>query len=244
MPFDIMKKKDDRICTRNEIFGFTVPSATKTYWPVPHKDIVECIEDQMKQNMPGYGLDKEYYVTNKSQERMFFKLYFRHDSKPDLVWGGRNGYDKMTSYAHGTGKGVFVCSNMCVSGDDVNYIRKHTRGVWEDVQKAITESTLSSEERLAKMQRKVDRMIEIEITDRRGWEFLGALRGLGLLKPSQESKAFKHWNDSPFTEFEARNVWSLYNSVTWALGQSRNPQHILSSHTNFHTQIEREFELA
>lgn len=244
MPLDISKNCDDRVVTREEIFSYPLAEKTKTYWPVSHQQLIEQLESTMLKNQPKYKLEKESFVTNKDKTRMFFKLYFRGNGLPDLIWGGRNGVDKKTSVAIASGQGVFVCSNMCISGDDVTYVRRHTRGVWGDVVSIIEKETLSVADRLAIMARKTERMKEIKITTNEGFKMLGLWRGTGILKPRQETKAFEHWVNPPFEEFEDRNLWSLYNSGTWALGQSRDPQHILQSHTDFHSAVEKEFALA
>lgn len=243
MPLDIGMTEGDKIVDRNFLSNVDIPKTTATYHPVPHLKILNNIEDIMGRYRPEYSLVKESFVTNKSHQRMFFKLYFQAEGKQDMIWGGRNGYDRLTSYAHGAGGGVFVCANMLIRGSDVNYVRKHTRGVWEDIVREQLRTVHSVEDTLERLAAQQDKMKQIELTDRQVYEFFGFLRGTSKLKANQLSTAIEHWNNAPFQEFEERTAWSAYNSVTWAFGKSKDPQTILQQHTDFHDVAEKQWEL-
>jgi len=244
MPLDIMMKGGDKIVDRNYIASILVPKSTRTYEVVPHINILENIEKVMALYKPEYEMVKESFVTNRDEQRMFFKQYYQAEGKTDLIWGGRNGYDHKTAYAHGTGAGVFVCSNLQISGSDVNYVYDHNPGVWDKIVQAQLQTVFSIDSRLALAEKKRQKMQEISISDRRAFEFLGYLRGTQKIKANQLSAALEHWTNPPFEQFKERNAWSLYNSATWAFGKSKDPQTILQQHTDFDEVMVKEFDLA
>jgi len=244
MPLDIMMKAGDKIVDRQYITSLPVPQSTRTYCVVPHEKILCNIDELMKEHKPRYTLVKESFVTNRSEQRMFFKQYYQAPGLTDIVWGGRNGYDHMTAYAHGCGAGVSVCSNLQISGSDVNYVHDHYHGVWKKIVASQLATVLSVEERLEIAMKKRKKMQEIEISDRKAFEFLGFLRGTNKIKANQLSIALDHWINPPFAEFEDKTVWSLYNSATWAFGKSKDPQNILRQHTDFDEVMVKEFDLA
>jgi len=243
MPLDIMTKAEDTVVDRDFLFNLALPDSTKYYETVSHERIITNIEAIMEQYKPEYRLVKESFVTNRKFERMFFKMYFQAEGKTDLIWGGRNGYDHKTAYAHATGAGVFVCSNLCIRGTDANYIFDHRPGVWDQIMTAQLSAVASIDDRLKTLQARQDAMKQIEVQDRRAFEFMGFLRGNDKLSANQMSTALSHWTNPPFEEFKERNAWSLYNSVTWAFGKSKDPQNIIKMHTDFDDVMEKEFDL-
>ena len=243
MPLDIMMTAGDKIVDRKYITSLPVPQSTRTYCVVPHEKILCNIDELMKKYKPEYTLVKESFVTNRDEQRMFFKQYYQAPGQIDMVWGGRNGYDHKTAYAHACGPGVSVCSNFQISGGDVNYQHDHYHGIWEKIMASQLHTVTTVQERLEIGMRKRKKMQEIAIDDRRAFEFLGYLRGIQKIKPNQLSVALDHWINPPFEEFKAKNVWSLYNSATWAFGKSKDPQNILRQHTDFDEVMSKEFDL-
>tara|TARA_Y100001973_G_scaffold99147_1_gene157905 strand:+ start:1830 stop:2603 length:774 start_codon:yes stop_codon:yes gene_type:complete len=217
----------DRVATFDEVCAVALPEKTKTYEPVPNKMFVELIKNKVEDKLPGWDLVEENYILAREGQRMFATIMFKHASyASQLCWAIGNSYDKSMSARFASGSGVECCSNTHMGGDDMVFLRKHTKHVVRDLDSRLDDASDTAVARLLNRIKDMTAMKEREITMERGFEVLGLLRGKNILGATEFSKALEHWVKPPFEEFEPRNVWSLYNSGTWAL-------HIAPPHRSF-----------
>jgi hypothetical protein len=103
------------------------PEFTKTWHPVSHSRVI----DSLQAACDNHGIkvvNKEYSIT-KNGGRMFgvWSLDIGTELKRYAL-GIRNAIDKSLGYGITAGNSVFVCDNMCFSGEFIKF-RKHTSGL-------------------------------------------------------------------------------------------------------------------
>jgi hypothetical protein len=149
--------------------------------------------------------------------------------------GIRNSYDKSMSIGVALGGRVFVCDNLCISGE-IKIVRKHTPSVWEAIENMAIATLYRHAPAWEAMQGDMKAMQRQAITHHHGHELLGVMIGQGVLSPRQIPMAYKEWDKPSMPAFEPRNVWSLYNSCNQALKTSPVDQ-ILERHRLLHTTL-------
>lgn len=117
--------------SRAEVMAIPAPNFTKTWHPVPHREVIESLDKVLQAK--GVGLMGETYsVTNKGNN-MFgaWTLDIGVEGK-QIQMGFRNSISKMFAVGICAGTWVMVCSNMQFRGDFIEF-RKHTSGLDPEV---------------------------------------------------------------------------------------------------------------
>lgn len=127
----IINMSKERV-TRNEIMAIPAPEYTKTWHPVPHKMVIEALDTVIESQ--GIGLISETYSV-KNQGRNVFGTWTLDIGLDGLDGPGskvqigfRNSLMKTFAVGICSGTFVMVCSNMCFSGEFIEF-RKHTSGL-------------------------------------------------------------------------------------------------------------------
>jgi len=108
---------------------FSVPDVpfTRTFKPFHHRNIISVV----KQGVEAVGLDivEKEYVLAQNGQRMF-GVYQLSQGTSELSWsiGIRNSMNKSMSIGITAGTKVFVCENLCFSGEFLAF-RRHTAGL-------------------------------------------------------------------------------------------------------------------
>jgi hypothetical protein len=100
---------------------------TRTFHPVHHREVITAIKDGVQ----AVGLDivQAEYVLAQNGQRMF-GVYDLSQGTGELSWsiGIRNSMNKSMSLGITAGTRVFVCENLCFSGEFLAF-RRHTSGL-------------------------------------------------------------------------------------------------------------------
>lgn len=108
-----------------EVFNVPAVPFTKTFHPVHHSDFITVVKEAV--TAVGMNIIKqEFVLAGKNQEKMFGVFDLNHGSS-ELCWsiGLRNSMDKSLSLSLTSGTRVFVCENLCFSGDFL-IVKRHT----------------------------------------------------------------------------------------------------------------------
>ena len=228
--------------TMEEINRIKRPDRTESYAPVSHGELIEIIKQEAEDQLHDYNfLDEHYGLSPKNGEntgaKLFGVLSYQSDISPDisLSIGLRNSYDQSLAVGVCMGAKVFVCDNLMFSGD-IRVSRKHTGDVLEDVQKMISNSMSIAPMRHRDLLRDAESMKDFDLNDDEAWSILGMGYGRGILRPRQLLASKEAWLKPPQKEFEDRNLWSLYNSMTEAL-KSSSARDVLESHSKAHSLV-------
>ena len=228
--------------TRDQVLQVEVPKSTRSYQAVPHGDLIDMILDRTK-TVLGVEPETEGYGLNREGQQLFGVMRFP-SVNPDhgMSIGFRNSYDKSISVGIASGASVFVCDNMCFSGESVSIVRKHTVNVWRDVLVKVDEALESAPAHYERMQHDIECMKDIYIHEDKGFEVLGRAFGHGILTSRQANVAFGDWKNPRHVDFSPLNAWSLYNCVTEGLKRG-DAGGSITRHANAHQFFTEAFRI-
>lgn len=110
-----------------EVFSVPAVPFTRTFHPVHHRDVITAV----KEGVQAVGLDivKAEYVLAAEGKKMF-SVWDLNQGTSELSWsiGIRNSMNKSMSLGITAGTKVFVCENLCFSGEFLAF-RRHTSGL-------------------------------------------------------------------------------------------------------------------
>ena len=100
---------------------------TKSFHPIHHREIIGAIQEGIQ--AVGLEIVAKQYVLAQNGQR-FFGVYDLSYSNGELCWslGIRNSMNKSMSLGITAGTRVFVCENLCFSGEFLAF-RRHTSGL-------------------------------------------------------------------------------------------------------------------
>ena len=226
--------------TIKDLENVTLPPKTATYNPVPYVELVQLLKYCIAQKLPAMKITEEKYLLTRKGKRMLGMLVLGEASTMGtrLFVGIRSSLDKSVSVAAATGERLDICSNMLLSGSDITYFRRQTGYVWNDLGEALMKSLEGAEERYKANLQIITNMQKTEITEKLGYRLLGELVGLSSIKILTFSDAMKQWKEPSFIDFKHRNLWSLYNALTYAMGKRVCPKEVFDQHRVVRTFIE------
>ena len=222
--------------TLEDIDAIPLPMQTKTYFPVGHKEFSDKIESVFARI--GRTVEDRGYFLKNGGNAMLGMLKMRPktemEAEAPLTIMMRNSYDKSHAAGLASGPSVSYCLNMCIAGEDITYLRKHTRFVWRDLDIMIDAAAATAEDRYQSRIDEIERLKLLPIQDLNGAEILGSLQFQNILSMRMFSEAMKQWKEPKFKAFEPRNAWSLYNAVTWGIKKG-SPVHIAKKNPEAHS---------
>lgn len=117
--------------TEAEVMSVPVVPFTKSFHPVHHRDFIDSVREGIK--AIGLEIVKAEYVLAAGGNRMFGVFDLSHRSS-ELCWsiGIRNSMNKSMSLGITAGTRVFVCENLCFSGEFLA-LKRHTSGLDTDM---------------------------------------------------------------------------------------------------------------
>lgn len=226
------------LCTQNrvtlaQVEAVPVPAHTHSWRPVPYEEAIGFLKSTIDSALP-YTLESEEYGMSKDGNQMFGVLTLdTGDRDQGMAIGIRQSYDKSLALGIVCGSQVFVCDNLCFSGDAFKVVRKNTTNVWGDFRRLVNLQVGASQAHYETVLWETHAMKRVPVSLDRGHEILGRALGQGILTPNQATVAFGDWRQARHAEFEDRNLWSLYNCVTEGLKKGR-PATLLDRYTTAH----------
>tara|TARA_R100000808_G_C2141273_1_gene149057 strand:- start:977 stop:1825 length:849 start_codon:yes stop_codon:yes gene_type:complete len=202
----------------DEVLAVPMPEATKSYKPVSNGELINWLHHQIDSYLPGVGIRQEKYGLSRKDQQMFGVITLdMGESQKGLAIGVRNSYDKSLSIGVAMGAQVFVCDNLCFSGDDLTFMRKHTLNAEGDVKSKIGAVLQRSEVVYQRIGRECEAMKGIGVDLNRGYELIGIAGGHGVITSHQQNIVYRDWRTPRHEDFAERNLWSLYNCFTEGL---------------------------
>lgn len=191
---------------------------------LPHATLYDIAKERL--NAGGYEIAWEDHSTAHGSNRYFGLMGVRNgvnSNERERIVGLRNCHDQTFTSQLVAGDGVFVCSNLCFSGE-VKVGRKHTKEQLNElpsiIDKAVNYLGVAWDNMTERVEAYKDRAIGREEADHLVCEALraGALPTSKIVTVLNEyegkveledgRKGFRH------ADFEPRNVWSLFNAYT------------------------------
>jgi hypothetical protein len=199
-----------------------VPMATSTYHPVAHKELIHFVRERIDATLGMTIKNERYGLSRKAQDghrqQMFGVITLdAGNDENGLSIGLRNSYDKSLSVGISSGAKVFVCDNLCFSGDAMVVLRKHTLNVWRDISLNVDKALRESEGHYIEMNRQLEAMKHIPVSYDAGGDLVGRAMLYEVLKPQQATVTLRDWRKPRHEAFAERNLYSLYNCFTQGL---------------------------
>lgn len=110
----------------DEVEAVPIPDTTNSYKAVPHDLLITKLLDHLSKSLT---LESIEFGLAKKGKQLFgvIEAKSKHSDYGYAI-GFRNSYDKSLAVGLVGGTRVFVCSNLCFSGD-IKYMRRHTSGI-------------------------------------------------------------------------------------------------------------------
>ena len=229
----LMHTSGGEYCTLDELRNIPLPEETPTYKPVSHYDLATNLAKVSATLLRDYSLEKSNYGLARDGAQLFGVHTYRNGSESmGLSIGFRNSYDKSMSVGIAIGASVFVCDNLALTGD-ISISRKHSTNVWQDLEELTITTIYRSQHNFHRIVEDSQIMQGQHLSDDDAYRLTGLLYGHGIISPRQIPVVKKEWLTPSHDDFEDRNVWSFYNSVTEALKGSP-PNKIMERHIGLH----------
>lgn len=214
-----------KLVSRGELAEYRAPEATRTWFPVSHKDVVEQVENRLEGT--GLRFTRSQFSLTAGGARMFatYDLASEICEGVTLAIGVRNSIDKSFPLGFVGGSRVFVCDNLAFSGQ-VFVTKKHTKNGRENYIREISAAVNSLEQYRQAEKVRHDRLSSIELQSALADSIIlqSAIDGRVPLRSLDD--IVKEWRNPTFEAFQPRTAWSLLNAFTTVLGRdagNRNP---------------------
>ena len=200
--------------TRKDVAQVETPRSTETWTPIPHMHLIKEVEGALKANdlrivNQAHSLTHDgsrYFGLMEIQSRVVCVDYA-------YVLGLRNSHDKRFPAGLVVGAQVMVCDNLSFIGE-IKIARKHTRHILRDIPSLTQQAIGRLMERWHHQDERIQAYKARNISDRIAHDLIIRSRDVGAATPRQIPGILQQWRESPHQEFEARNIWSLFNAFT------------------------------
>lgn len=196
---------------RADLALIPVPPATDTFQPIPHKDLVDTLDEALA--LRRFEITRSEFAVSTDGMKMFGLLEI--NAALDgirFAIGLRNSNDKSMRLGLVAGYRVAVCDNMMFQGDFNPLLAKHTKGL------DLIESVSIGVDRIHRGFKPLERAINtkrlMRLTDDDAriliyQAFLEAKFPISLIK-----QVHQNYFSPGYEEFYDRSLWSLENAFT------------------------------
>lgn len=229
--------------TKSHLESAPLPQHGQSYAVVSHKDVIDVTQQLLSSS--GFKITKEIYRANQEANVAQGIYHLTSGNITDsricdeaelgMMFAWINSYDKTAKFQCAVGAHVFICANGMISGDMLNFARKHTGNALSDINYQIVNQIKAAETSYKRILDDRDGLRSVTLNKRAQAELLGRLYvDLELLDITQLS-AVKSEIDKPSFDYntDPNSAWALYNHVTHALKKS-HPRTWLNDSRKFH----------
>jgi len=208
-----------QLVTRTDLMTIPPPSGTATWRPIAHGDLIHAIDRQLL--VRGITILEEKFAIQRDGARLFgvLDLSIEGDT-PECcaAMGIRTANDRTMALEIAVGVTVFVCDNLCFSGDLIALRRKHTAkfNLNADISIAIDRY----QDHLTVLRGQIDGLRERQLDDREAKVLIFEVFAKEILPirffPAVTATYFSpHPADMP--DVQPRTAWGLHNAFTRAI---------------------------
>lgn len=220
----LIAHRGSRIVDRTEVENVQEIASTETWFPTPHKVVLETVETVLQNS--GFEVAKSKFALSADNLRFFGTLDLTSTivEGVSLAVGIRNAIDKTLPIGLVAGSRVFVCDNLAFNSE-IYVNKRHTRFGKDRFDEGISKSIVALSQFRTIEARRIEHYQSCELTETQAAAAL--LHGFenGLLSSRLLPVAISEWRESKHEEFHPRTAWSLFNSMTEAYKLTNsNPQ--------------------
>jgi hypothetical protein len=204
--------------TRQELLQIPPPQPTATWKPIAHGDLIQAVDRQLL--VRGIRIQKELFAIQREGARLFgvLDLAFEETEEFCAAMGIRTANDRTMALEIAVGVKVFVCDNLCFSGDLIALRRKHTSkfNLNADISIAIDRY----QEHLTTLRGQIARLHEKPLEDREAKLLIFEVFAQEILPirffPWVTAAYFKP-HPELMPDIQPRTYWGLHNAFTRAI---------------------------
>lgn len=209
--------------SREVLRAVQAPESTQTFQPISHESMVSNIERQLTK----IGLDvvQEVHAVSHEGLRYFGMLEVRNGSEHSdysTVLGIRNTNDKSFRAGMVIGSGVFVCDNLCFSGE-IEVGRMHTLNILNDLPDLILNALKLVGAAQGFQDKRIAAYRETELTDTVVNNLLIEAFDAKVISSNKIGRVLTEWRAPRHQEFvdAGQTAWRLMNAFTETLKPGR-----------------------
>lgn len=203
------------LVSRHQLFNVPTPRGTSTWYPLPHRALLEEVQTQLEGC--GFAIGRESHALSHDGARYFGVMEVKLPEQParDYAWvvGLRNSHDKTFPAGLVAGTSVFTCDNLAFSGE-VKISRKHTRFAYRDLRHLTARAVGKLGDKFRHLDRRIDAYRDAAVADWFAHDLLIRAVDCLAITPSQLPRVVAEWRSPHHSEFRPRNLWSLFNAFT------------------------------
>lgn len=198
----------------------TPPPMGPRHHPYPYGDYVDQVEDAL--GTVGLRVVEEQYGALKDGARFFGLMQVEPAVQTDrdygMIVGLRGSHDQTFPRGLVAGSRVFVCDNLCFSGE-IKMTTRQTTNIERRIGGLVLNAVRNLAGEFEVQDARFDRYKEFELKPRWGDAAITELVRRQVINPSQVGRVISEW-DEPSHEEHAEHGWSawrFHNAVTEAL---------------------------
>jgi hypothetical protein len=203
--------------SREQLFAVPTPPGTQTWYPLSHRKILGEVEAQLESS--GFTILEETHALSHEGARYFgvMSVALPNRGQADFGWvvGIRNSHDMTYPAGLVAGTRVFVCDNLCFSGE-VKISRKHTRFAERDLRHLTARAVGQLGDKFRGLDQRVQAYKGERITNPRAHDIVIRAVDCAAITPAQIPEVLEQWRRPAHEAFLPRNAWSLFNAFTEA----------------------------
>jgi hypothetical protein len=238
-----MRYKKATETTETYLENATLPTHGKSYAVISHKEVIDNTKRLLKNS--GFTIRKELYRANMNAQvaQGIYHIYpsqsqdtsIREENELGMMFAWTNSYDKSTRFQCAIGAYVKVSSNRMISGDMMNFKRKHSGSANQDMIGQLSNQIKNGEKHYKRILTDRDALRNVFLTRREQSELLGRLFADEDIITSTQTTCVKKEMDKASYDYNCNddNAWTFYNHVTHSLKMSP-PRDWMQDSQNFH----------
>lgn len=219
--------------TEDLIRSIPAPEPTDSWHPISHGELLDTVFGSM--NSVGFEVSNVQYGIGQDRHRMFGVASVpnvRINDQVGATLGFRNSTDKAFAAGVAFGSRVFVCDNLCFSGERV-INRKHTSHIMRDLPDLVLDAVGGLVQSAERMAQEFERLGEFTMDDVLADHVIVEAASRDIIPYSGIKYVRAQWNEPAYPDFEPRNAWSLHNAFTEVLKSSTKKRNDAGTDPNF-----------
>ena len=223
MSLNFMIHCGGEILTRQELEAVPTPEPMgPQHVQVPYGHFVNMIEDAFRD--VGLVFGETAYATNREHGQFFGMAEVKGLTMKSNEWatvaGFRGSYDQSLSRSLVIGDQVFVCDNLCFSGE-IQFGRKQTTNIMRDLPYLIHDAVGQIRGRHEAQEVRYERYHEARVKDHVANHLIIQMLREGVINTQRVEKVVNEYYEPSHEEHlddnGNRTVWTLHNAVTESL---------------------------
>jgi hypothetical protein len=208
----LLSHVDTDLVTREQLALVETPDATRSFKPIPHLELVETLEQSLRQNH--ITIRKEQFALRRDGSTLFGVLQLAYQDTADggAALGLRTANNRTMSIQLCAGLQVFICDNMVFRGDLIALNRKHTSGL--HLRTELNHAVLRFQDHFGRLTGEIGNLKERNLSDPDAKAIIHDVFVQGIIPIRLLPEASNLYFEPFVDEFRPRNAWSLHNAFT------------------------------